>query len=88
MDIDERVRLLEKETAIMGQMAKTHRAELNELFTLFRKHMDKEEEQREETIDLISNINNKLSSQRAFWAGMVFSFSTLTGLVVAFIKIS
>lgn len=82
MDLEERMLRVEKELAVTAQMSKTHREELNLLFEMFRKHMEKEEEQRDEVILLIGDINTKLNNQRSFWAGIVFAFSVLSGLAV------
>jgi hypothetical protein len=84
MDNDEKIRILEKEVAIMGQMAKTHRAELNELFELMRKHMAKEEKERSELIGLISQINIKIAKEKSFFGGITFAVSAVwaIGIVV------
>jgi len=75
MDIEERMRLAEKDLAVNTQISKTHRIEINLIFDMFREHMTKEEEQRDEMIVLISNINVKLNNQRSFIAGITFTVS-------------
>ena len=83
MDLEERMLLVEKESTVNGQMAKTHRQELNELFALFRGHMEKEEEQRQELIGLISHINAELGKQKSFWAGIIFTSSAVWVIGIA-----
>lgn len=75
MDIEERMLKVERENAINTEKAKTHRKELNELFALFRKHMEKEEDQRDEVIALISGIAAELGRQKSFVAGITFTVS-------------
>jgi len=84
MDLEERMLKVERDVAINGQMSKTHRNELDELFVLFRDHMEKEEEQRQELIGLISGINAELGKQKSFWAGITFAISAIwfVGLAV------
>ena len=77
MELEERMLRVEEKIAVTGQMSSTHREELNLLFEMFRNHMAKEEEQREETIALITDIKTELSKQKSFWAGITFAISAI-----------
>ncbi len=76
-NIEDRMLKVERESAINSQKAITHRNELNELFALFRKHMDTEEKQRQELIGLISAIGTELGKQKSFVAGITFTVSIM-----------
>jgi len=86
MDIEERMLKVEREGAINSQKTETHRNELNELYTMLRKHMAKEEEQRQELIGLISNLSSRLNSQKSFWGGIVFTVGGLGAVIVVVAK--
>jgi len=75
VDVEERLLNVERESAINGQKVKTHRNELNELYSMLRKHMKTEEEQRQELIGLISGIATELGRQKSFVAGITFTVS-------------
>lgn len=82
MDMDERMLNVERESAINSQKTETHRHELNELYTMLRKHMAKEEEQRQEIITLISNLSLSVNSQKSFWAGIIFTVGGIGAILV------
>jgi len=84
MDLDERMRVIEQKMAVQSQITTTHREELNIIFEMFRRHMEKEEEQREELIRLIAAIKDEQSKQKSFWGGIVFAISAAwaIGIVV------
>jgi len=75
VDVEERLLAVERESAINGQKATTHRNELNQLYRMLRKHMQTEEKQRQELIGLITGISIELNKQKSFVAGITFTVS-------------
>ena len=84
MDLEERMLKVEEATAIQGQKSVTHRNELNELYTMLRKHMVQVEADRLKLINLITSLENSIANQKSFVAGVTFTVSILwiVGIVV------
>lgn len=75
-DINERLAVLE------ARQSRTE-TDVTELFKFFRDHMEKEEQMNDQFLALIADINQKLNSQKSFWAGMLFAFTGIASFISA-----
>ena len=78
---------MEGRVAVLESENKRTSNDISVLFKIFRDHMKQEEEDRRSIIDELTSMNIKISSQKAFWMGMVFASSAIGSILGAVIGI-
>jgi uncharacterized protein YktB (UPF0637 family) len=81
--------MIEERVAVLEANQKRIEEDITSLFKFMRDHMKKEDKDREEFKQELHEINEKLSNQKSFWAGMLFAFSGIGAIIgsgVAYFK--
>ena len=78
---------LATQVAVLESIVEGMQADMNELAELLKEHMRKEEEERKELFDLLSNIKNQQEKYKNLIGGIVLTVSaifTVGGAVFSF----
>lgn len=77
---------IEERTAVLENIAQRNEKDKNELFKIFREHMDQEEKDRITTLGLISGVEKKVDTMKAYFLGGAGALSVVWAITTFFIK--
>ena len=74
---------MEERVAVLESRMKRNDKDVGQLYKFFREHMEEEEKDRKNIISELNKLNNRMNSQKSFWAGMLFAFTGVGAVIGA-----
>jgi len=72
---------MEEKIAVLETKVGRNEEDIAELVEVLKVHTEEEHTSRASVMKSLANIESKLNSQNSFWAGMVFSFTSIGAVI-------